>query len=99
ARIGCRGETLRHVSHYFTAPHPFYRKRVVIVGGKKSSAEGALELFRSGAHVTSVPRRAALGDSIKYWVKPDIENRIKEGSIAARFNTDLVRITPTHVVV
>ena len=97
--IDVPGEDLPHVSHYFTAPHPFYRKRVVIVGGKNSSAEAALELFRSGAQVTIVHRRAALGDSIKYWVKPDIENRIKEGSIAARFNTDLVRITSTHVVV
>jgi thioredoxin reductase (NADPH) len=97
--IDVPGEDLPHVSHYFTAPHPFYRKRVVIVGGKNSSAEAALELFRSGAQVTIVHRRAALGDSIKYWVKPDIENRIKEGSIASRFNTDLVRITPTHVVV
>src|SRR4029079_6048550 len=97
--IDVPGEDLPHVSHYFTAPHPFYRKRVVIVGGKNSSAEAALELFRSGAQVTIVHRRAALGDSIKYWVKPDIENRIKEGSIAARFNTDLVRITPTHVVI
>jgi thioredoxin reductase (NADPH) len=97
--MGVPGEDLPHVSHYFTAPHPFYRKRVVIVGGKNSAAEAALELFRSGAQVTIVHRREGMGDSIKYWVKPDIENRIKEGSIAARFNTDLVRITPTHVVI
>src|SRR5215216_5883445 len=79
--MGVPGEDLPHVSHYFTAPHPFYRRRVVIVGGKNSAAEAALELYRAGAHVTVVHRRAALGDSIKYWVKPDIENRIKEGSI------------------
>jgi thioredoxin reductase (NADPH) len=97
--IGVPGEDLPHVSHYFTSPHPFYRKQVVIAGGKNSAAEAALDLFRAGAHVTIVHRRAALGDSIKYWVKPDIENRIKEGSIAARFNTHVVRITPTHVVV
>jgi thioredoxin reductase (NADPH) len=87
------------VSHYFTAPHPFYRKRVVIVGGKNSAAEAALDLFRAGADVTIVHRRPALGDSIKYWVKPDIDNRIREGSIAARFDTHLVEITPDHVVV
>jgi len=97
--MGVPGEDLPHVSHYFTAPHAFYRKQVVIVGGKNSTAEAALELYRAGAHVTIVHRRAALGDSIKYWVKPDIENRIKEGSIAARFNTNVVKITPTTVVV
>ena len=97
--IGVPGEDLPHVSHYFTSPHPFYRKQVVIVGGKNSAAEAALELYRAGSKVTIVHRRAALGDSIKYWVKPDIENRIKEGSIAARFDTHVVRITPAAVVV
>lgn len=97
--MGVPGEDLPHVSHYFTAPHPFYRRRVVIVGGKNSAAEAALDLYRAGAHVTIVHRRAVLGDSIKYWVKPDIENRIKEGSIAARFDTHVVEITPTHVLV
>jgi bacillithiol disulfide reductase len=97
--MGIPGEELPHVSHYFTAPHPFYRRHVVIVGGKNSAAEAALELYRAGARVTIVHRRAALGDSIKYWVKPDIENRIKEGSIAARFNTNVVEITPTHALV
>lgn len=93
------GEDLPHVSHYFTSPHPFYRKNVVIVGGKNSAAEAALELFRAGSHVTIVHRRSGMGDSIKYWVKPDIENRIREGSIAARFNTHVVEIRPTSVVV
>ena len=78
--MGVPGEDLPHVSHYYTQPHPFFRKRVVIVGGKNSAAEAALDLYRAGAHVTIVHRRAALGDSIKYWVKPDIENRIKEGT-------------------
>jgi thioredoxin reductase (NADPH) len=93
------GEDLPHVSHYYDDAHPYYRKRVVIVGGKNSAAEAALELFRGGAHVTMIHRRPALGESIKYWVKPDIENRIKEGSIAARFNTRVTEITPTHVFV
>ena len=96
--IDVPGEDLPHVSHYFSSPHPFYRKHVSIVGGKNSAAEAALELYRAGAKVTIVHRRAALGDSIKYWVKPDIENRIKEGSIAGRFSTTVVRITPTTVV-
>ena len=98
-RIDLPGEDLPHVSHYFTSPHPFFRKPVVIVGGKNSAAEAALELYRAGARVTVVHRRPALGESIKYWVKPDIENRIKEGSIAARFSTNVVRITPSAVVV
>jgi thioredoxin reductase (NADPH) len=97
--LGVPGEDLLHVSHYYDDAHPHYRRRVVIVGGRNSAAEAALELFRAGAHVTLVHRRAALGESIKYWVKPDIENRIKEGSIAARFETRVVEITPTHVVV
>lgn len=96
--LGVPGEELPHVSHYYDEAHPYYRHRVVIVGGRNSAAEAALELFRAGAHVTMVHRRPALGESIKYWVKPDIENRIKAGSIAARFNTCVTAITPTHVI-
>ena len=97
--LGVPGEDLPHVSHYYTQPHPFFRKNVVIAGGKNSAAEAALDLFRAGARVTIVHRRATLGESIKYWVKPDIENRIKESSIAARFNTRIVEIRPTSVLV
>jgi thioredoxin reductase (NADPH) len=92
------GEDLPLVSHYYVEPHGFYRKRVVVVGGKNSAAETALDLYRSGASVTMVHRRHRLADSIKYWVKPDIENRIKEGSIAARFETRVVEIRPTSVL-
>ena len=97
--LGIPGETLSHVSHYYTEPHEFYRKDVVVVGGKNSAAEVALDLYRTGARVTLVHRRAELGSSIKYWVRPDIENRIKEGSIAARFETRVVEIRPGEVVV
>ena len=97
--LGIPGEDLPHVSHYFTDAHPYYRGRVVIVGGKNSAAEAALELFRAGVHVTLVHRHAALGESIKYWVRPDIENRINEGSVHARFNACVTEITPTHVVI
>ena len=97
--LGVPGEALPHVSHYYTDAHPYYRQRVVVVGGKNSAAEAALELFRGGAHVTLVHRRATLGDSIKYWVRPDIENRIKEESIDAHFNTRVVEITRGGVVV
>jgi thioredoxin reductase (NADPH) len=97
--IGVPGEDLPHVSHYYTEAHPHYRKRVVIVGGQNSAAEAALELFRAGAEVTLVHRRAKLGDTIKYWVRPDIENRIQEGSVKARFEATVVEIRPTSVVI
>lgn len=92
------GEDLPHVKHYYDEPHPYYRQRVVIVGGKNSAAEAALDLYRNGAHVTLVHRGATLGDSIKYWVRPDIDNRIREGSIAARFNAHVQEIRPTEVL-
>src|SRR6187431_1880942 len=97
--LGIPGEDLPHVSHYFTDAHPYFRQRVVVVGGKNSAAEASLELYRGGAHVTLVHRRATLGDSIKYWVRPDIDNRIKEGSIAARFESRVVEIRPTEVII
>lgn len=97
--LGVPGEDLPHVSHYYREAHPYYRKQVVVVGGKNSAAEAALELYRSGASVTLVHRGPALGDSIKYWVRPDIENRIREGAVQARFETRVVEIRPTSVVV
>jgi thioredoxin reductase (NADPH) len=93
------GEDLPHVRHYYDEPHPYYRQRVVIVGGKNSAAEAALELYRSGAHVTLVHRGPTLSDSIKYWVRPDIDNRIRDGAIAARFNARVIEIRPTEVVI
>lgn len=98
-KIGVPGEDLPHVSHYYTEPHPFFRKNVVVVGAKNSGAEAALDLLRNGAQVTLVHRGSGIGESVKYWVKPDIENRIKEGSIPARFNTRVLEITPTDVIV
>jgi thioredoxin reductase (NADPH) len=97
--LGVPGEDLPHVHHYYAEPHPHYRQRVVIVGGGNSAAESALEMFRAGAHVTVVHRAPSLKSTIKYWVRPDIENRIKEGSIAARFNACVTAIRPTSVVV
>ena len=97
--IGVPGEDLPHVHHYYSEAHPYYRQRLVIVGGGNSAAEAALECFRAGAHVTLVHRSPELKSSIKYWVRPDIENRIKEGSVAARFNTCVTAIRPASVVV
>ena len=96
--IGVPGEDLPHVRHYYGEPHPHYRQRVVIVGGGNSAAESALEMFRAGAHVTIVHRAPALKSTIKYWVRPDIENRIKEGSIAARFGTCVTEIRPASIL-
>ena len=97
--LGVPGENLPHVSHYYHEPHPYYRKRVLIVGGKNSAADAALEIYRAGGSVVLVHRGAQLSDSIKYWVRPDIENRIKEGSVKARFSTHIVEITPDAVIV
>jgi bacillithiol disulfide reductase len=98
-KLGIPGEDLPHVSHYFADAHQHYRQRVVVVGGGNSAAEAALLLYRAGVHVTVVHRHATLKPTIKYWVRPDIENRIKEGSIAARFATCLTEIRPTSVIV
>ncbi len=93
------GEDLPHVNHFYSDPHPFYKQRVVIVGGANSAAEAALELYRAGAHVTLVHRGSEMKSTIKYWVRPDIENRFKEGSIASRFNSLVQEIRPTSVVI
>ena len=97
--LGVPGEDLPHVHHYYGEAHPYYGQRVVIVGGGNSAAESALEMFRAGAHVTIVHRRSELKRTIKYWVRPDIENRIKEGSIAAKFGSCVIEIRPASVVV
>jgi thioredoxin reductase (NADPH) len=97
--LGVPGEDLPHVHHYYGDPHAHYRQRVVVVGGGNSAAEASLELHRAGAFVTLVHRWGELKSTIKYWVKPDIENRIKEGSVAARFNTCVTEIRPTSVIV
>jgi thioredoxin reductase (NADPH) len=97
-RLDIPGEDLPHVNHYYTEAHPHWRKHVVLVGGQNSAAEAALDLYRSGAKVTIVHRKPEFGTSLKYWVKPDIENRVREGSVAARFNARLIEIKETSVV-
>ncbi len=96
--MGVPGEDLPHVSHYYREAHAHHRQRVVIVGGGNSAAEAALEIFRAGGRVTIVHRAPTLKSTIKYWVRPDIENRIKEGSITARFGYIVKEIRPTSVV-
>jgi thioredoxin reductase (NADPH) len=97
--LGIPGEDLPHVCHYFGEAHPYHRRDVVVAGGSNSAAEAALALHRGGARVTLVHRRERLSGSIKYWVKPDIENRIAEGSIAALFESHVVEIRARVAVV
>ncbi len=93
------GETLSKVHHYYYDPHPFFETDVVVIGGKNSAAIAALELWRSGARVTLIYRGPGIQPHVKYWIKPDIENRIKDGEIKAYFSSQVVEITPDAVVV
>ncbi|MFA6467445.1 MAG: YpdA family putative bacillithiol disulfide reductase [Bacteroidota bacterium] len=91
------GETLPKVSHYYNEPYRYFQQSVLIIGAKNSAAIAALELYRHGANVTLVHRGERLSDKIKYWILPDLENRIKEKSIAALFNTQVTSITENSV--
>ena len=93
------GEDLPHVSHYYTEPHEYWKENVVVIGGKNSAAEAALDLYRNGGKVTLVHRDAQLGSTIKYWVRPDIENRVKAGQVKAMFETHVKQITREEVIV
>jgi len=90
--LGIPGEDLPKVAHYYTEAHPFYDRDVAIIGAGNSAADAALELFRGGARVTLIHRRPDLSKSLKYWVAPDISNRIKNGEIKALFNTIVTEI-------
>jgi thioredoxin reductase (NADPH) len=91
------GENLPKVKHYFDEAHPYVYHKVIVIGAGNSAADVALETYRRGAEVTMVVREMKLKDSIKYWVKPDIENRIKEGSIKAFFNSRVTEIREKDV--
>src|SRR5258708_28987712 len=97
--IGVAREDVPHVSNYYTEPHEFWNQDVVVIGGKNSAAEAVLDLFRNGARVTLVHRNKDLGATIKYWVRPDIENRVKAGQVKALFETHVKQITRDEVVV
>jgi thioredoxin reductase (NADPH) len=92
------GEKLSKVHHYYDDPHPYFEMDVVVIGGKNSAAIAALELWRSGARVTLVHRDSGLHSHVKYWIKPDIENRIKNGEIKAYFGSRVTEITPDAVM-
>jgi thioredoxin reductase (NADPH) len=93
------GEDLDKVTHYYREPHPYFDTDVLVIGGKNSAAIAALDLWRHGARVTLVHRGARMHDHVKYWVRPDIENRIKAGEIAAHFNSTVQEIGVEFVVV
>lgn len=95
--MGIPGEELSKVQHYYDDPHPYFDLDVLVIGGKNSAAIAALELWRHGARVTLVHRDAEVHRHVKYWIKPDIENRIKNGEIKAYFKSRVVKITPDTV--
>lgn len=95
--IGVEGEELTKVKHYYDEPHPYFGQKIVVVGAANSAVDVALETFRKGAQVTMIIREDKIRDSVKYWVKPDIENRIAAEEIKAYFNASLTKITDKTV--
>lgn len=96
--MGIPGEHLDKVKHYYTEPHPFAYQDIIVIGGGNSAVDVALETYRRGANVTLVLRGDKLEDNVKYWVRPDIENRIKEGEIKAYFNSNVLKIEEKEVL-
>ena len=92
------GEELPKVTHYYREPYPYAGQRVAVIGAKNSAAKAALECYHYGAEVNLIHRGNSLSDKIKYWIKPDIENRIKEGSITAHFDTQVTSIEPDRLI-
>ena len=92
------GEDLPKVKHYYTEPYPYAFQNVVVIGSSNSSVDAALEIYRKGGNVTMIIRKNEISKSVKYWVKPDIENRIKEGSIKAFFGAELLEVKPDSVI-
>ena len=97
--LGVPGEELDKVIHYYKEPHPYYNHDVIVIGAKNSAAIAALELYWTGARVTLIHRGSWVSDRIKYWIKPNIENRLKNGEILSYFNSQVVEIHPKSVLV
>ena len=96
--MNVKGENLPKVLHYYKEPYPFAKQKVAVIGSSNSAVDAALETYRKGAEVTMIIRHNEFSKSVKYWVKPDIENRIKEKSIAAHFNSEVVEITENSII-
>jgi thioredoxin reductase (NADPH) len=92
------GENLPKVKHYYTEPYPYAKQKIVVVGSSNSAVDAALETYRKGAEVTMIIHHSEISKSVKYWVKPDIENRIAEGSIKAYFNAEITEIKENTVI-
>jgi thioredoxin reductase (NADPH) len=95
--LNVKGEKLPKVKHYYDEPHPYFGQKVIVVGGANSAVDVALETFRKGADVTMVVREPEINPRVKYWVRPDIENRIAETSIVAHFNSSITSIRDKDV--
>jgi thioredoxin reductase (NADPH) len=93
------GEELPKVKHYYDEPHPYFAQHVAVIGAANSAVDVALETWRKGAYVTMIIREGELRESVKYWVKPDIENRIQEGSIKAYFNSEVLAIRDKSILI
>jgi thioredoxin reductase (NADPH) len=93
------GEDLPKVIHYYKEPHPYYNQDVAVIGAKNSAAIAALELYWTGARVTLIHRGAQISEKVKYWIRPNIENRIKNGEIKAYFHSKVVEIRPDSILV
>jgi thioredoxin reductase (NADPH) len=97
-RLGVPGEDLPKVTHYYREPYAYVRQRVAVIGAKNSAAKAALDCYRHGAEVTLVARGATISEKVKYWIRPDLENRIAEGSIRAHFLTTVAEIRDQTIV-
>ncbi|WP_178987722.1 YpdA family putative bacillithiol disulfide reductase [Winogradskyella schleiferi] len=93
------GEVLPKVFHYYKEAHPYTLQNIAVVGASNSSVDAALEIYRKGGNVTMIVRGNTIGERVKYWVKPDILNRIEEGSIKAYFNSEIKEIKATEIIV
>ncbi|WP_326986268.1 YpdA family putative bacillithiol disulfide reductase [Chryseobacterium sp. MP_3.2] len=92
------GEKLPKVKHYYSEPYPYAKQKIAVIGSSNSAVDAALETYRKGAEVTMIIRHSDISKSVKYWVKPDIENRIKEGAIEAFFNAEVVEIKERTII-
>lgn len=97
--LNVKGEDYPLVQHYYKEAHPFAMQKVVVIGANNSAVDAALECYRKGADVTMVIRNTEFTSKLKYWVKPDIENRINEGSITAYFESEVKEITPQSIII
>ncbi|AYO58664.1 hypothetical protein CO230_11380 [Chryseobacterium sp. 6424] len=96
--LNIKGENLPKVKHYYTEPYPYANQKIVVIGASNSAVDVALETYRKGVEVTMIIKNSEISKSVKYWVKPDIENRIAEGSIKAYFNSEVVEIKESTVL-